>query len=184
MQHIDPEQIRQGDEKAFEALFAAYFQKLCRFATEYVLDKEIARELVQDSFARLWETKDKLQPESNIPALLYAITRNNSLNYLKRIVSHKRYFEYQLNKSNELQLNLIALSDFAIENFIADELQEQIEKAIQELPEKCRSVFEASRNEGLSYMEIAREFNISERTVENHIAAALKKLRERLKVYL
>jgi len=173
--------IGQGDEKAFEVIFHLYFERLCYFAKDYVQDMEVSRELTQETFTRLWEIKDTLNEDSNIKSLLYTIVRNNALNYLKHEFIKKKYNKNTIDNYNRLQLNAISLSDMKIEKLTSDDLRKQIEKIVDGLPEKCRAAFIMSRNLGLSYKEIARQMDVSVNTVENHIALALKKIRNMLK---
>ncbi len=176
--------LLQGDEKSFEQVFHKYFKMIFIYAKSYVLDKEVARELAQESFLKLWEIKFQIRTDTNVSALLYTITRNNSINYLRQATANKKYIEYSKQKHYEYQLNYYALNDSTSDIIFFDELNEKIESAINNLPPKCKKVFELSRFNDLKYKEIAESLNISVKTVENQIVIALKRIHEQIKEYL
>ncbi|MBN1789075.1 MAG: RNA polymerase sigma-70 factor [Bacteroidales bacterium] len=178
---IDVDRIRKGDENAFEKVFHAYFERICCFAREYVCDWEVARELAQEAFIRLWEIRDNLDDGSDIPALLFTITRNNALNYMKHLTVRQKYSDYTKQQHLESQLNLIALSDLQVDILFRNDMQKAIHQAVDELPDRCKEVFIMSRHLGMSYKEIAQKLKISGKTVENHISEALKRLRLKIK---
>lgn len=174
----------QGNQNSFEKLFHDFFPKLYRFSYEFVKDKEIAREIAHESFIKLWEARQKLKPDSNIEAFLFTICKNSCLNFLK----HKRVIiNYQEEKSHTINEIEILEGALASQNFIPFDfavLKEQIDNAINKLPEQCRNVFELSRFKKKKYHEIASILNISPKTVEAHISLALRKLRDDLREYL
>lgn len=182
-ENTDLDGLRKGSEAAFDEIFNYYFPKLMNFAIGYVKDTEVAREIVQDTFLKLWEMRKNLAPETRLAPLLYTITRNDALNYLKQLIHKQKYIENR-KQMYENQLNYIALKDESSERLIYNELYEEINKAIADLPEKCRQVFQLSRDEGLKYHEIAEKMKISVKTVETHISDALKRLREALNAFL
>lgn len=173
-------ELRKGREGAFDRVFSYYFPRLMNFANEYVHDSEVAREIVQDTFLKLWEIRKKLAPDTRLPSLLFTITRNDALNYLKQLIHKQKYIDDR-KRYYENQLNYIALRDESSDKLIYSELYEKISFTIDNLPEKCKQAFLLSRNEGLKYREIADRLKISVKTVETHVSDALKKLREALK---
>ena len=177
-------QIKKGDQKAFESAFNAYYKKLLFYAKEYVIDIDIAREFVQEAFLKLWEIRNTLIDNTNLEALLFTIIRNDCLNYLKRVTVKKRYSEFTQKTFYELQLNFIALKDSTSEILLFKELQKRIDDAINELPPKCKEIFEMSRHNGMKYKEIAEKLQISPKTVENQISEALKRIRQKIEDYI
>lgn len=162
--------LRRGDKKSFEKIYTVFFYRLVNFAKEYVVDVEVAREIVQDSFLSLWEYRSRLRDNTNISAYLFTITRNNSLNFLKHLLAIRKYSEYSKYSREQYQLNYIALKDESSEQIIYKELQERIQSAITQLPPKCRQIFEMSRVDELKHREIASVLNISIKTVDNQIS--------------
>lgn len=164
------------DQQLFEELFSEYFVPLTNFAKSYVKDEDAAKELAQDAFINLWQKKDEIDKDKSIKSYLFTSVRNRSLNYIRDNKKYKsEYLDIELEKSNDF---------FDSDVLTTKELQDKITASINSLPEKCRKVFEMSRFEDLKYKEIAKELNISIKTVENQIGKALKTLRKDLKDYL
>jgi RNA polymerase sigma-70 factor (ECF subfamily) len=178
------EELISGNHKAFEKIFNTYYKKLYVFSKEYVIDSETARELVQEAFVKLWEVKNQLRADTNIPAYLYTMVRNNSINFLKQSIVKKKYAEYSQFKYQQYLLNYYALIDESSEKLIYKELEDKIHDIIEHLPKKCKTVFKLSRFQELKHKEIASQLNISVKTVENHIAEALKRIHIQLADYL
>jgi RNA polymerase sigma-70 factor (ECF subfamily) len=168
--------IKSGDKKAFEQLFYEYYQMLVRYAFTYMKDHDIAEEVVQDIMVKFWEKRAELPNDVKVKPYLFRMTGNHCLNVLK----HEKV---KLQHQTETVANGISMSD-GFEVIASNELNTEIKKAIADLPEQCGKVFLLSRDEGLSYKEIAESLDISIKTVENHISKALKLLREALKPYL
>ncbi len=164
-------------KEAFENLFRTEFKGLCFFAMKYVKDYETAREIVQDSFIRLWEKRDVIDTSKSVKSYLTTSIHNKCLNHLR----DNRKFDNNLLQIEQLsEVSDGKTSDFLVEK----ELRKSIETAIDELPEKCREVFLLSRNENLKYQEIASQLGISVKTVETQMSKALHHLRLRLSGFM
>ncbi|MEL6970827.1 MAG: RNA polymerase sigma-70 factor [Bacteroidota bacterium] len=163
------------DQQQFEQLFRAHFEYLCNYALQYVEDMDTAQEICQKVFIRLWEKRAEMDPQQSIKSYLFTSVRNRCLNYIR---DNKKY------RSSVLDLDCGEF-DLAGEedNYASEDLQQRVAAALNELPEKCRLVFEMSRFQGLKYREIAEELDISQKTVEAHMSKAMKMLRERLQDY-
>lgn len=172
--------LKEGNKTVFAAVYDQYFGSQYVYAFKYVLDTEVAKEMVQDSFLKLWKKRISLTEETQILPLLYQITRNNCLNHLK----HEKVREKHKTRMQKLDLNYMAISHLSAEKIITQELEDTINKAVSSLPPRCREIFELSRNHEKKYREIAEELNISEKTVENQMLKALKIMREKLSEYL
>ena len=173
--------IRKGDENAFRMIFNAYFPSLLSFAKEYVLDEEVAKNLVQEAYVKLWEKRESLSDDSNLKAFLYHILRNSSLNHLKGEKVRRKYEERLKYSYNEAILNYEALNRLDFDSLSFEELSNVINETINNLPPKCKIVFEMSRYQSMKNREIAEELGISVKAVEGHISKALKELRSELK---
>lgn len=164
------------DRQGYENLFHEHYRELCLFAIRYVKDFEIAREMVQDSFLVLWEKREIVDDGRSVSSYLSTTVRNRCLNYLR---DNKKF--------NAGLLQIEDLSEFSYAQPLkleVAELSARIRSAVGELPEKCREVFELSRNEHLKYQEIAEKLNISVKTVEAQMSKALQHMRDRLKDYI
>lgn len=179
-QHIVIE-LTEGNIRAFEAIFNQYFNSLVNFAASYVKRREDANDIVQTVFLSLWERRTKLNPDTNISAYLFTITRNNCLNFLNHLKAQSNYLSVQEQNWHEIQLNIYALEAFNASEFDYETLEDKLRKAIETLPEQCSTVFMLSRFKGLKYTEIADRLNISVKTVEKKMSIALSHLRSELK---
>jgi RNA polymerase sigma-70 factor (ECF subfamily) len=171
--------IREGDIKAFDFLFISYYPSLCAYAKDLVKMSEIAEEVVQDVFLKLWNKRSALSVQTSLKAYMYRMVHNHCLNYIRDHSTQKAiktlYFE-------DLQTR-IALIDLESPGSIFDDLlSEQIEndlnKAIDGLPEHCKKIFQLCRFQGLSYPEIAEQLDISLSTVKTQMLRAIEKLKE------
>lgn len=161
--------IRFGDEKAFEMLFNFYCQRLINFARRYVVDIQIAENIVQDVFVRVWHHRVNLDPSRLIKSYLFKAVKNEAL-------KERRHKDVET-RSREKLIDLIVPDIDPEKELTADETNKEIHKAINELPDKCGEIFKMNRFDGLKYAEIAEVLNISEKTVETQMGRALKKLR-------
>lgn len=166
----------QGDEKAFEILFKSLYQPLCNSANSILNDIDEAEETVQGVFISLWEKSEKMEIQVSIKSYLYRAVHNAALNRIKHQKVRKQY--------EQEQQAIVAHAEPASHLSLQNELQKQIQDAIEGLPEQCRLVFKLSRFEELKYAEIAERLGISVKTVENQMGKALRVLREKLKDYL
>lgn len=165
--------LSNDDRKAFEYIFRTYYQDLCRFGATYVKDYDVAEELVQQIFINIWERRYELAISTSMKSYLFTAVRNKSFNYLK-LQLPKEYKKVDVD-------NVGFMDDSNMEeDIVFEDLKVCVANAIDALPEKCKAIFNLSRNSGLTYKEIAEELDISVKTVENQIGIALKKLREQL----
>jgi RNA polymerase sigma-70 factor (ECF subfamily) len=160
----------------FEALFKEHFAFLCNFAQQYVHDGDTAQDICQRVFIRLWEKREEMDPHKSIQSYLFTAVKNRCLNHLR---DNKKY----RSKVLDLDCGDIDFSREDTDQLATDELRARIQEALNDLPEKCRMVFEMSRFQQMKYQEIADELDISQKTVEAHISKALKSLKEALKDY-
>lgn len=168
--------LQAGDEKVFERYFKDNYQRLCRYAFTFMKDKDEAEEIAQNVFVTMWEKRTSLAIETSIDSYLFRAVRNASLNKIKHQKVRQDYSAEQVASSNSVEPS----THLTLKN----ELQKQINEAIESLPEQCRIIFKLSRFEELKYAEIAEHMNLSIKTVENQMGKALRIMREKLKDYL
>lgn len=178
------EGIIQGDKKSFETLFIDLFPRLYHFSFDFVKDKEIAKDIVHESFIRLWESKAGLKPDSNLEAFLITVCRNRCLNFLKHKKVILSYHERLTAEITEIEILSGILEDNSFGSIDYDILKAKITQAINSLPDQCRRVFEMSRFHKKKYSDIASILSISLKTVEAHMSLALKRLKVELKEFL
>ena len=168
--------LERGEREAFQRLFEMYHKALCFFATRIVLDSLEAEDIVQDVFLALWERREEVDFDRPLLPLLFVAVKNRAIDLLR---SKKwRGGESGLDELDVCIRTLVA--DHIEEEFQLSQLSEEIDCCISGLSEQCRRVFLLSRTTGLKNREIAERLNISVKTVEKHIGAALSQLRLRL----
>lgn len=175
--------LRKGDKETFEYLFQDNYKNLVLYAKKFVMDTEIARDLVQDIFIYLWEKRQKLTINKSLSSYLFRAVRNACINHLKRESTKDNYVKNFLSNLNDGFYKTSANED-AYELVVHKDLSGKIGDIIETLPEQCRNIFKMSRYRGMKNKEIAEIYSISPRTVETQIYRALKVLKENLKSYL
>lgn len=167
------DKIRSGDEQAFKEMFGLYYASLCNFSNSYVKSMDAARDIVQEVYVNIWENRENLYIKQSLKSYLYQAVRNRSINYLeKRDQLQKFKMELSILKNERTEKDE--------DEMINDDLIDRIWEAVEELPERRKSVFILYRKHGLSYEEIGEVMDISTKTVENQLSKALKHLREKL----
>lgn len=177
-------QIKKGDVYAFEKLFKAYYRNLCYFAENYVKEKAMAEEIVGSFFVSLWEKRNTIEIKDSVKSYFYSSVHNLCIKYLEHLKVMKKYEEYARSRLRSKELMAPSSNAYPLANLISQEIVEEIEKSISELPEKCREIFCLSRFEEMSYEDISAKLDVSVNTVRTQMARALQKLRESLKNYL
>ncbi|WP_133176722.1 RNA polymerase sigma factor [Terrimonas sp.] len=166
------------DMKAYRNLCDLFYNRLYRTAFTFIKSKESAEEIVSDVFIKVWQMRVKLAEIENLSVYLYTVTKNLCLKYITR--------QY---KNPVINLDEIAFEttiDFKTpeEICISSDITKKIREALNELPPKCRLILQLVKEDGLRYKEVAAILNISELTVRNQLAIAVKKLGKVLPVYL
>ncbi|MEO0331783.1 MAG: RNA polymerase sigma-70 factor [Bacteroidota bacterium] len=169
-------QLKQGSSKSFEILYRQYQPKLFAFCYHLTHSRTDAEEIVQQTFMKIWETRDRINPDLLFSSYLIQIAKHDIYNRTAqrmRDFTFQKYFtattSQQSNVTQE-QLNLHALQD-------------TLHSLVQKLPFMQQKVFLLSRMNGFSNQEIADQLQLSRSTVENHIFAALKTIRRLLVKY-
>lgn len=167
--------IKSKDESALQEFFFSIQPQLFYFLFRFTNSKEIAEDLTQESFVKFWLAIDNLDPEQSFKAYLFKIARNLAINQVQRSLPLVSFDE------ENILLQLSKTIDGEIENsfFMTD-----FQRAINTLPERCKSTFLLSRFSGFNYSEIAEVMGVSLQTVKNQMNKALAVLRKRLIKYI
>ncbi len=157
---------------AFNAIFNRYSSKLYNFSYGYLKSKEETEELVQEVFTKIWENRASIKIEHSFDSYLFTIAFNQIKKYFRSKCTEDKYRDqvrYLQGSEPETpsQINYMVL-------------KELVNDLVNKMPDKRKSVFIKSRIEGKNSLEIAKEMDISKKTVENHLNAALKHLRQEL----
>lgn len=171
--------VTEGSEMAFEKFFKTYFKSLHAYAFVMLQDEIMAEEVVQQVFYRIWEKKEQFRVHTSVKAFLYKTVYNECLNYLKH-QKHKANHQNYVLYANRSQVS----NENAAMRVELNELETQLKKAMNELPEQCRTIFYMSRFDELKYREIATQMGLSIKTIEAQMGKALKVLRKKLADFL
>lgn len=163
-----------GFEVEFTNLVKEHEQSLQRLAFRVTKCEQLAKDVVQDVFLKLWEHQRKFHEIENIKAWLYQVTENKLIDYLRKLAADKRLRQKTWNLireiHNETELNLYA-----------KESGKAISQAVDDLPAQRKLIYHLNREKFLNYNQIAEALRLSRHTVKNQISQALHSLRQRLK---
>ncbi len=172
--------IKQGDRAAFDELYTIHYFSLRSYAQLFLAADE-AEDVIQDVFLNVWLHKERLDESLSVRGYLLRSVYNTSLNLLKRKNHSNDYCSTYKKQIEEIgYLHYDPDANDIIRRLYNEDLQMQLNKAIDSLPDKCRKVFILSYIHDMPSKEISRQLNISLSTVENHIYSALKQLRRKL----
>ena len=164
--------LKLGDEAAFTALYRMYWPKVHNFSRLYLSSMAEVEEVVQEVFVKLWEARIFLKENESFKGFLFIITRNIIFNQFRKSFNENAY-------------KTTILSSAEVEYDIEDEMDAaDLQAYIKKLISRQQEVFHLSREEHLSYKEIATRLSISEKTVERHINEALKFLRKNIYLFI
>ncbi len=167
------EGLRSGRESAYRQLFEQYYQKLVVFACKYLEDLESARDIVQEFYLYLYESRHSISIQTSLKSYLYSAVKNRCLNQVKHEQVKEKHRNMSRSEANVSGPDLEEIMD-------AVELEARVYEIVSKLPEKCRQIYIMSRVDGKRNREIADELNLSIRTVETQISKALKSLKNSL----
>jgi len=177
LHHIHDKAFLDSDSQDFDTLYLDNFQALHRYAYTILNDSELAEEMVHQVFLKILERKNLLDVHTSLKAYLFRSVNNECLNYIK----HQKVKQtYQSHATNEMD----NFPETPSSKLSYKELELQLKRAINDLPEQCRTIFQLSRFEELKYAQIADQLGISIKTVEAQMSKALKRLRVELADYL
>ncbi|MEZ2337410.1 RNA polymerase sigma-70 factor [Mucilaginibacter sp. RCC_168] len=165
------------NEAVFEQLFKKHFRELHAYTFSLLKDWDVAEEIVQSLFLKLWEKNEWSHIQTSIKSYLYKSVYHESLNYIRR---QKVQLKYQTSTAYAMKND----TDDAAGKLKMSELEHHLNNALGKLPEKCRAIFQLSRFQELKYQEIANQLDISIKTVETHMGKALRILRKEMKEFL
>jgi len=166
--------IKNGDEVAFELVFYRYKGKLYDFIRRSLPADEDAESMVQEVFTKLWINRHQLDPAKSLNGFLYRIARNELFGHLRKVLVRRKHLE-------ELSFSLERSTDTTECQIEYKELKTLVAQLVATMPEKRREIFKLSREDGLSYKQIASQLGISENTVDSQIRKALDYLKENLR---
>jgi RNA polymerase sigma-70 factor (ECF subfamily) len=169
--------LSAGDSRAFDTIYLRFFEPIRAFFLLLLHNEAEAEELCQELFVRLWENREKVNPDLNFKSFFYTVAKSMAMKHLRHKQVIDKYTNFRLRENPDLE-------EAADEGLMENELSLLLRISLENMPEQRRRVFELSRFENLTNEEIASRLNIRESTVRAHLHLALKELRERLTVLL
>ncbi len=164
-------EIKEGDHDSFKQIYYRYSEKVYLFTVRYTGNTDDAEEIVQEVFSRIWEYRNNLDENRSFNGYILTITKNIIFNENRKKVNFDIYARYIINY-------LQGISNQTENQVVYENVRNLINKEINNFPPKRKQIFNMSRNEGLSYNEIAKKLSISEKTVESHLRLALNRLKK------
>jgi RNA polymerase sigma-70 factor (ECF subfamily) len=162
--------LNTGDEAAFAAIYSRYWKRIFAIASKRLGDEADAEEVVQDIFCNLWRKREKFELSTGFENYFAIAVKFEVLDVMRKR-AHANSYE------KELRFTYSEHDDSTLRQLDLLELQNRLMLAVKELPEKCQLVFRLKHEQGFSQKQIAETLDISEKTVEAHLARAKKTLR-------
>lgn len=166
-------QIADGDPFAYKVIFDRYWDMILANALHFTKAPELAKDLAQEIFMKIWVKRAKLTEVKEFQPYLFVVARNliyDELRRLQQLPAHVELLQEIVTESNRETIAVIEATD----------LQNKINKAIEQLPPQMQEAFKLSRFEGLTHAQIAEKMHISKVTSQNYIARALISIRKTL----
>ncbi len=162
--------VANGDEQAFSSLYLGYYNKIYSVSLMYLKAHELAEDITQQVFMKLWEQRSKLSAVDKLDSFLFIIARNEICNILRKHTTQENYRAF----IRELILQEV---DTPEDLLIIKQKGNLLERLVATLPERQQKAFRLNREKGLRYQQIADEMNISIATVKEHISKALQQIK-------
>jgi RNA polymerase sigma-70 factor (ECF subfamily) len=167
------EQVAGGDERAFRKVFDEHWQNIYGVALMLTKNADLAEDMVQEIFLKIWMKREQLPTIDNFKAFLFVVARNHVFSELRKksneIPFTEQLIEYFQETRNNPEKQLLQKESFAM-----------VQQAVDSLPQQQRMVYQLSRDGGLTRDEIADKLGISPNTVRNHMAKAMETIRQYL----
>lgn len=169
------EEIKQSNQLVFEEVYYRYHERFYFYILKKTRSEELAEEVVQTAFMKIWEKRASLSDEFPVEVQIARIARSLMIDFLRKKATERKYL-HQLQHSAE--------SVISYDTLASKQLIEKVESTIDNLSPECKKIFTLSREEGLSYREIAEQLSISPKTVESQMSKALKAVRKAVALFL
>lgn len=156
-----------GDQQAFAQIFYHYSQRIYGFILNKTKSEDLAEEIVQEVFIKLWNKREELIGIDNYGGYILTMATNKTYDFLRKMASEQRLKE-------QVWSSIQSYSNVTEETLDLNQSRALLNEAIEQLPPQRKRVFLLSRQEGLSHNEIAERMNLSPKTVNNHLVEALR----------
>jgi len=165
----------EGDERSFALIYKRYYPQLRPFILKYADSALEAEEIIQETFIRVWLSREKLTEIENLHAWIFKIASNEYLSALRKKLKDRERMGALIRNNRP---GGAEASPFDLVNI--EEIRQAVKEAVASLPAQRRRIYQMSRDEGLKIAEIAERLSISPQTVKNALTACLRYIREYL----
>lgn len=170
-------ELRRGSYKAFAQVYETFADQLYGFVLKNLKNRLLAQDIVQDTFLRLWDNRERLQDDGNLQSFIFTIAKHQIIDHFRKQVNQLQFEDYIA--YNEQQAEGLSPEDI----LLYDEFQQQLKESKKNLSRRESEIYELSREKNLPIKQISAQLNLSEQTVKNYLTSALKVLREDLLKY-
>lgn len=160
--------MKQNNEKAFAEIYSRYWKVLYYTANNIIQNEMASQDIVQVIFISLWERRNEVDI-SSLKAYLQQATRFQVYKAIREQKTDADFFA---------RLTTVTASIIYDNPLVYEELESWLRQTMDALPEDCRHIFKLSREEHLTYRQIANQLDISEKTVEKKMTICLKHIRK------
>ena len=169
--------IHAGNEQCLAELYKLFSKRLHHFARVITRSPEVAEEIVEDVFVKLWSNRHRLNEVENLTVYLYVAVKNRALNAISQKATEliKAPFD-----DLDIETGQVVSDPYNL--LVTAEMMKRMQQAVDNLPPRCKMIFKLVREDGLKHREVAEILNISHNTVDVQMAIAIKKICEELQV--
>ena len=167
-------QLKEGSEQAFSELYMRFSNKLYGFALAQTKNTSLAEDIVQETFMKLWNTREQLDCYGNVHALLFTIARNLIIDSFRKQIAKIDFEDYQ---KAAKEISPWPSPHDQIEHQESIDLLQQSKKLLSK--RECQ-IYEMSKEQHMPIQEIAVSLNLSSQTVKNYLSSSLKLLRKKM----
>ena len=162
-------QLKNGDSKVFVTVYNKYHQQLYSYILYFIKDRQFAEDVLQEVFVKIWQHRDRINPQLSFNGYIYRIARNTVLKRMRNI-AYEKVIEY----AREEQFSFNNSEDA----LLWKQYSALFTEAVEHLSEQRRKVFKLCREEGKTYENVARELGIATSTVKDHMIKAIRFIKE------
>jgi RNA polymerase sigma-70 factor (ECF subfamily) len=169
--------IYAGNEQCLAELYRLFSKRLHHFARVITRSPEIAEEIVEDVFVKLWSNRHRINEVENLTVYLYVAVKNRSLNAISQKATELIRAPF-----DDLDIEAAQVTSDPYNLLVTAEMMKRMQQAVDNLPPRCKMIFKLVREDGLKHREVAEILNISLNTVDVQMAIAIKKICTELNV--
>jgi RNA polymerase sigma-70 factor (ECF subfamily) len=169
--------ILAGNEQSLAELYRLFSKRLHHFARVITRSSEVAEEIVEDVFVKMWSNRHRINEVENLTVYLYVAVKNRSLNAISQKASELIRAPF-----DDLDIEAAQVATDPYNLLVTAEMMKRMQQAVDNLPPRCKMIFKLVREDGLKHREVAEILNISLNTVDVQMAIAIRKICTELQV--